>query len=43
VTLRAKPCIWFAVKEPLETQSDVEDEEEHRKERNINYKRESRA
>jgi hypothetical protein len=43
VTLRVDICIRFVVEEPLETQSNVQDEEEHRKERNKNYKRESRA
>ncbi len=33
----------IAVEEPLETQLDVQDEEEHKKERNRNYKRESQA
>jgi hypothetical protein len=38
--LRVKPCIRVGVEEPLETQLVVQDEEEHRKERNMNYKQE---
>ncbi len=38
--MRVKPCIRVGVEEPLETQLVVQDEEEHRKERNINYKQE---
>jgi hypothetical protein len=36
VTLKIEPCIKFATKEPLETQLDVQDEEEYRSERNRN-------
>ncbi len=43
VTLRVDTCIMFAIEEPLETQSNVQDEEENRNERNRNYKRESQA
>ncbi len=43
VTLRVDICIRFIVEEPLETQSNVQDEEEHKKERNKNYKRESQT
>lgn len=43
VTQKAKPCIRFVVEEALETQSNVQGEEEHRKEKNRNYKWESQA
>ncbi len=33
----------IAAEKPLETQLDVQDEEEHKKERNRNYKQESQA
>jgi len=38
VTLKVEPYIRFAAEEPLEAQSNVQDEEEHTKERNRNYK-----
>ncbi len=39
--MRVEPCIKDGVEEPLETQLVVQDDEEHRKERNRNYKQES--
>jgi hypothetical protein len=41
VTLRAEPNIKVVAKDLLESQPSVEKEEEHRKEINKNYKRES--
>ncbi len=41
VTLKVEPCIRDGVEEPLETKLVVQDEEEHRKEKNRNYKQES--
>ncbi len=43
VTLRAEPNIKVVAKDLLESQPSVEKEEEHRKEINKNYKRESWA